>query len=1497
MIILRVTNDNGVVTDLTPLEDIDLRLEISAIENTEIGVQFGISSQEFAIAGDNDSNQFFGNLYDLGATPAVALQNSVDCQVLTDGQEVFTGKLYIRNIITDQGDYTIYNVVVVNETIDFKYRIQNLSLRDPKFDWSAYNHTFNAANITGSWTGSLLSGSIVYPHINYGQPEGDNTVPNYAFAGLNSLAALENTIDNADSPLRLIDFKPAIKLKDVIDVIFAGSYTSGSTGYQYTSSFFDSAYFNNLYLLTTSNDQLGPNTVDPTSQNAWAYRGGSLSQTIPYNIATKIDFTAESYDNSNNFDLANDRFTADAQGTYTITAQAKFRVNSYASDPDTEVQLLVRLNGGGFPISLGTRYNPLPQFNTLLGSNTIQLNPGDFVEVFIILRGPSGQTLSLTPGSPLETFVAIQGPPTIIGGTVRMQQQFPDDLKALDLLQGVIEKFNLVIEPVPNAKNLLRIEPYNEWAETGTIIDWTNKVDRDTNFEIQHPAIEQPRTIIFSDEEDDDYLNEYTQTTFDRVYGQYTYTSVSDLAEGERKIGKVFAPTPTTNIPNSNEFIIPHLCTKTVGSDDTYKPMVFKPRLLYGIGPKTVEALAAGFSGSATLTGSYFLLDENGVSTQQTQWYQVSSLTETPISGTAFDVHFNNNNQGAGAIAPYWSNVAPIGSNFISGSGDAFTTYWANYINGLYDVDARKLTCNIYLAPSEVQNIALNQKVFIDGQYYRINKINGANLTRRDSVEVELIKTVARQLTFPRRRIRATPADQPRDVQFTGYDPSGTGRYIDFNTGDFVEDFNIIAQAGPLDGLKVYETGSGTGSAVWNYEPPIIPIVQQTVIGTNNIATDSSKTFTVGSKNSVGKSVSTATTLGQFNTVEENVTNAFVVGQQNTVGQTQQNIQILGGQGNLVSGSYNINNTILSSTGSEMVNSDYSMIINGYNATLRDSDVTTLINPHQDEVVINGSGHTVIGLNLEGAGLDLLNTRNNSNWLGDTYLGEAIFVSSYPLTVGDGTNIALTGSNPGQGLHESLYIVNWSGLSPGTASISLPSATNNDYDNIVYTFKGTNFNVGDQLNIVPFTGSQTIDGATSYALSGDSGSAPWVTLHASGGLWYVINAVGSGGGGGGPATPAFPFTGSAQITGSLGVTGSITSPVIALTASAGTASMDLSTGNAFSITLTTSSATYITATNIVPNQHVALLVHQSASGVSGNGNLFFTGSVFNFPSGAEYITSFATGSKDILTFETFTFNPPVLANSSIQYQLTPATNAPLGATFMSASGGQEFLSGSFRIHKFTGSANLTVHDLGTFDPGAYEYLIVAGGGGGSGGISGTAYGSGGGSGTVETGSTTFATTGSFTATIGAGGAGSGIDANASPGANSSFNGVIAISGSGALTGNGGNNADFNGAPRTGLSGGGGAGGAENGNVDGIGFGGDGVSSTISGSATFFGGGGGGGTNPGLAPGGDGGGGNGSSSAGASGTDGLGGGGGGSGNFNTGGDGGDGVVIIKYQYQA
>ena len=62
--ILRATLE-GVKYDLDVFEDVEFRLDISAIESGDIGQVFGVSSQNLELPPSDRNNQFFGNLYDL----------------------------------------------------------------------------------------------------------------------------------------------------------------------------------------------------------------------------------------------------------------------------------------------------------------------------------------------------------------------------------------------------------------------------------------------------------------------------------------------------------------------------------------------------------------------------------------------------------------------------------------------------------------------------------------------------------------------------------------------------------------------------------------------------------------------------------------------------------------------------------------------------------------------------------------------------------------------------------------------------------------------------------------------------------------------------------------------------------------------------------------------------------------------------------------------------------------------------------------------------------------------------------------------------------------------------------------------------------------------------------------------------------------------------------------------------------------------------------------
>lgn len=1079
MIILRATNDNGVVQDLDVMDvNQPLRLDISAIENTSIGTAYGVSSQTFSLPGTDKNNQFFGNLYNLGTTPSVALQDSIDCQLLTDGQEVFKGKLYINDIVTDQKGYTTYQVTLVNETVDFKFQLTDVALSS--LDWSAYNHTYSLANITGSWDGLLFSGSIVYPNVKYGTSENDTTAPEYAFG--TSPAA--GTFDISTSPLRIIDFKPAVKVKTVLDVIF------DSVDYKYTSSFIDGAYFDTVYTLATPNDQVGVQNANVSSGSVWAYRTLS-GQSFNALTSTIVDYNAEYFDNFNRFNLGTDTYTAYATGLYNFALGFDFTITNHNVNNRLTFNVALVESGSGNiyaqknfsnPAAAGVLYVPFPN---------VSLNAAETVQVKIELITADG-TEVVTIQPTINTYFKVQGPASLGGGTVNMALQWPTDLKALDFLQGLIEKFNLVIEPIPGERNLLRIEPFQNWVDAGAVKDWTDKVDRRTKFKISHPIVEQPKVIEFRDADDEASINKYTQNTFGEVYGTYIFENDSDLPTGVRNIGRTFAATPVKGIVNGPSFIIPDLSRNDSGR---YRAFQFKPRLLHGNGKKAVPTEALGYNAADnTYADRYFVRDEFGDVKALSYWYQMTPWSAIPATfNSSLDLHFGNNRNPG--WWPYFQSTG-INGKVVNA---AYHTYWETYVNSLYDIDARKLTCNVYFKPEEIQGIGLNDKIFIDGHYYRINRISGVNISEDASVEVEFIKELNTLLKYPRRRV--TVGNTSSDIIIREETESGGVIYEEFEGGATVSDYGRLSQVGPKDGLVVFQQGV-SGSATWDNLPPVQLPLDQAVYGSNNdVDPEAGRVQVTGTKNTIESRVNDADVVGSFNSVGEYSNTVAISGLYNTVDLNQSNVGIVAGYGNEVTeGSTNA--AVMAGSGSVIYASDYSANINSQAATIRESDFTTLINGHADEVILNGSGHLVLGLNNEGNGIDLLNYRNNSNYLGDTYIGGALFSEFTQLECGDGYNISLTGSNPGQGKHDHIFVMNWSGLSPGTTNVYLPSVINDDYTKIIYRFvTNGSFDGTTKLVFRGFSG-QTINGSNEfrYANSWDC-----VTMFASGSGWITLD--------------------------------------------------------------------------------------------------------------------------------------------------------------------------------------------------------------------------------------------------------------------------------------------------------------------------------------------------------------------------------------------------------
>lgn len=116
----------------------------------------------------------------------------------------------------------------------------------------------------------------------------------------------------------------------------------------------------------------------------------------------------------------------------------------------------------------------------------------------------------------------------------------------------------------------------------------------------------------------------------------------------------------------------------------------------------------------------------------------------------------------------------------------------------------------------------------------------------------------------------------------------------------------------------------------------------------------------------------------------------------------------------------------------------------------------------------------------------------------------------------------------------------------------------------------------------------------------------------------------------GTASSVFATTGSNIFKGNQTISGSVINEVKAAAGNSSTASLDLSIGNFFTLTLVNGVTTHISASNIQRGQTVQLQVTQPA----GVGGVTFTNN-FTFPSGSNYV-AFATASAvDVVSFISF----------------------------------------------------------------------------------------------------------------------------------------------------------------------------------------------------------------------------------------------------------------------
>ena len=750
--------------------------------------------------------------------------NKIPCVVQYRGTDIFTGVLRLNSVITTDNT-KVWEVYILGEVADFTSQLRDYTLQDISF--AELNHELNYDNIRLSWyaepgtTNGLFDGNVLYPLINYGleyQGESSAATPSftYTFGGTRSF-------DNSGFPVSPKFFKPALKLKYVLNKIF------DLTDYTIVSDFFDTEYFDSIYMDTFQNGKIGIESASGvTNQNKFLAQMaqqqynyvGNRQISLPF-----LDLIPGGYDPLNNYDSSTQTFRVPYQGDYYFNTRFGYKLYDFTTYR-ANFNIIVRKSTNLSTIDTGTIVYQSPEFSLPGSISSIQYenlffsatcSAGDYLKVYLrenqsrlsyaIYVSPGARgSYSLLPynegGVNDSPFIKydLYNSPSLTGENLVDFKLGVSNIGAFDLFKSMITMFNLVAV-TDEANKQVRVEPWNWFYndEDRVSKDWTDKLDTASPIKLSPLSFDLAKETNWSYQEgQNEYLNKTFFDANDYVYGRYKYVADGNIFVGEQTYDVPFAALPTSGVTGAPNFIIPQVYYQNNQQEQPYsnKSHIFfwcGNRYAYKNPEKNIEGYWYMLSGTTPVA--------------QTTYPCVSHLStlDSQLPSVISDLNFQS-------TFDFFGNSNTLISQFTQ--YNLFDTYWLDYIYNIYSPQTRRLEGRFYLRPIDIQQIKLNDKIFVKDAYYSIEKIESADLVNKTLTNVSLLKDVYPyyKITPPAPFVYLTPGQAYPGIQPTYNILCYTSTVSEDVCNETAPLQTILAFGSPViqNGLELwYDTGLG----------------------------------------------------------------------------------------------------------------------------------------------------------------------------------------------------------------------------------------------------------------------------------------------------------------------------------------------------------------------------------------------------------------------------------------------------------------------------------------------------------------------------------------------------------------------------------------------------------------------------------------------------------------------------------------------------------------
>jgi hypothetical protein len=483
----------------------------SSIDDVKtFGTKESSFSKTIILPGTKKNNKLFGNIFNTKTRSEYnpLLPNfgynfnpAVSAKVVIFNGNIQQIKGTIRllqiNVVNNLMDY---EVAIVGEMGGFAAKMGNKKVTD--LDFSAYDHTYSIATITGSWANEAAGAGYVYPLIDFG------------------------TYSVLKDDWKVGTFRPAIFLKEVIEKIVTNAGYTMDFPLLATDRLKRCAIPYNRKTLTASNTSIlnAATTVYPSLTTIFASSEGLVEVRLRKN---GVDVGSAFYS---------------SLGINTLSATINIA-------PSDTIDVLLQSGSLEFTgiISIGA-------FTTLdnivyiyAGATTISTTVSVTITLYNTSVSSSG---SINPDEEL-LFDARLGvlsslaiaTPVLLGDAVKMNDALPTNILQKDVFSNILKLFNLYVTEDKFKEKHLVITPFPDFFTGSTAEDWSNKVDRSQPIVIKPMSELNARYYSFNYKDDSDFWNDLYKKRYNETYGSRIYDSEFEFAKETAKVELIFSPT------------------------------------------------------------------------------------------------------------------------------------------------------------------------------------------------------------------------------------------------------------------------------------------------------------------------------------------------------------------------------------------------------------------------------------------------------------------------------------------------------------------------------------------------------------------------------------------------------------------------------------------------------------------------------------------------------------------------------------------------------------------------------------------------------------------------------------------------------------------------------------------------------------------------------------------------------------------------------------------